>query len=77
MTWLTYLYPSNRLDIKRGTSFNFGFVEYEDKRDAEDALKATDGMRIPGYDAELLVEWSKGSSRRSEVRSNECYKISD
>ncbi|KAJ3191883.1 hypothetical protein HK101_007317 [Irineochytrium annulatum] len=63
----------SRLDIKRGASFNFGFVEYEDKRDAEDALKECDGKNLQNFGTRLVVEWSKGGSRRSE--SNECFKV--
>ena len=54
----------SRLDIKSGASFNFAFIEFEDKRDAEDALRETDGTTLFG--AKIVVEWSKGGSRRSE-----------
>ncbi|KAJ3179774.1 hypothetical protein HK101_010013 [Irineochytrium annulatum] len=66
-----------RLDIKRGASFNFGFVEFEDRRDAEDALKETDGKEMPGFNTRLVVEWAKGggSARRGGSNTNECFKV--
>ncbi|KAG2198560.1 hypothetical protein INT46_005526 [Mucor plumbeus] len=51
----------NRLDVKKG----FGFVEYEDKRDAEDAIK---GINDKG---ELVVEWAKNGGKRPG--ENECF----
>ncbi|KAJ3298647.1 hypothetical protein HDU79_008148 [Rhizoclosmatium sp. JEL0117] len=63
----------SRLDIKRGASFNFAFVEFEDKRDAEDALRETDGKELPEFGTRLVVEFAKGGSRR-EGNSNECFK---
>ncbi|KAJ3014185.1 UNVERIFIED_CONTAM: hypothetical protein HDU68_000395 [Siphonaria sp. JEL0065] len=63
----------SRLDIKRGASFNFAFVEFEDKRDAEDALRETDGKELPEFGTRLVVEYAKGGSRR-EGNSNECFK---
>lgn len=54
----------------------YGFVEFEDRRDAEDALRATDGMRFCG--TRIIVEWAKGTRDRSDrdrgSRSNECFK---
>ncbi|KAI8647211.1 hypothetical protein BD408DRAFT_439383 [Parasitella parasitica] len=50
-----------RLDVKKG----FGFVEYEDKRDAEDAIK---GINEGG---ELVVEWAKNGGKRPG--ENECF----
>lgn len=44
-----------RCDIKRG---GYGFVEYEDPRDAEDALRGCDGMRLLGE--RMVVEWARG-----------------
>ncbi|KAJ3140908.1 hypothetical protein HK100_008272 [Physocladia obscura] len=63
----------SRLDVKRGASFNFAFVEFEDKRDAEDAIRDTDGMDLPDFGARLVVEWAKGG-RRDDRNSNECFK---
>jgi len=40
----------------------FAFVEYEDPRDAEDAVRAMDGSRICG--SRVRVEMSSGRSRR-------------
>ncbi|TPX71340.1 hypothetical protein CcCBS67573_g06202 [Chytriomyces confervae] len=66
----------SRLDIKRGASFNFGFIEFEDKRDAEDALKEADGKELPEFGTRLVVEWAKGGGSRGgrEGGSNECFK---
>lgn len=40
----------------------FAFVEYEDARDAEDAVRGLDGTKIAG--ARVRVEMSHGRSRR-------------
>ncbi|KAG0189318.1 hypothetical protein DFQ28_003574 [Apophysomyces sp. BC1034] len=49
-----------RLDVKQG----FGFVEFEDKRDAEDAMTGVNGT-------ELVVEWAKNGGKRPG--ENECF----
>jgi arginine/serine-rich splicing factor 4/5/6 len=36
----------------------FGFVEYKDRRDAEDALRDLQGRDILG--SKIVVEWAKG-----------------
>ncbi|ORX80901.1 hypothetical protein BCR32DRAFT_17380 [Anaeromyces robustus] len=60
-----------RCDIKHGRSFNYGFVEFEDKRDAEDAIREVNGkVKLKG--SKMVVEWAKGNSRRTN--SNECYR---
>ncbi|CAG8507465.1 5691_t:CDS:2 [Ambispora gerdemannii] len=48
----------NRLEIKRG----YAFVEYMDTRDASDALKETDGMRVRGN--RIVVEWAKNGGKK-------------
>lgn len=51
----------------------YGFVEYEDPRDAEDAIKYCDGMRFLG--GRMVVEFAKGPGRRGERSSNdECFR---
>ncbi|KAI7850303.1 hypothetical protein BDC45DRAFT_246189 [Circinella umbellata] len=50
----------NRLDIKS----DFGFVEFEDKRDAEEAINELNGK-------DLVVEWAKNGGRRPN--ENECF----
>jgi RNA recognition motif-containing protein len=55
-----------RCDVKRG---GYGFVEYEDPRDAEDAIKSCDGMRFLGD--RIVVEWAKGAKKQ---QSEECFK---
>ncbi|KAI8080434.1 hypothetical protein BDF21DRAFT_31593 [Thamnidium elegans] len=50
-----------RLDVKKG----FGFVEYDDKRDAEDAIKAINTK------GDLVVEWAKNGGKRPG--ENECF----
>ncbi|CAO1298146.1 unnamed protein product [Diamesa hyperborea] len=42
----------------------FAFVEFEDKRDAEDAVRALDGTRCCG--TRIRVEMSSGRTRRAE-----------
>jgi len=44
----------------------FAFVEFEDPRDAEDAVRALDGSRICGV--RVRVEMSSGRSRRERDR---------
>eukprot|EP00128_Syssomonas_multiformis_P002718 Colp12_sorted_trinity150504_noHs@29767 len=43
------------LDMKNG----FGFVEYEDRRDAEDAVRALHGIDLEGN--RITVEFARGS----------------
>merc|ERR1712029_343623 len=45
----------------------FGFVEMEDPRDAEDAVRSLDGTRIAG--SRVRVEMSNGKSRERGGRS--------
>ncbi|KAK8725382.1 hypothetical protein OTU49_010832 [Cherax quadricarinatus] len=46
----------------------FAFVEFEDPRDAEDAVRALDGTRLCGV--RVRVEMSTGRSRRERYRSS-------
>ncbi|KNC84932.1 hypothetical protein, variant [Sphaeroforma arctica JP610] len=55
----------NRCEVKNG---GFAFVDYEDKRDAEDAMKAEDGREIRG--ARIAVEWAKGP----KTKNDDCFK---
>jgi len=48
-------------DIKDG---GYGFVEFEDTRDAEDAVKDLDGRELDG--ARIIVEFARGRSRRDD-----------
>ncbi|KAF9288696.1 hypothetical protein BGZ68_010719, partial [Mortierella alpina] len=59
-----------RLDIKRGTNSGFGFVEYEDSRDAEEAARKLNGHVVNGNP--MVVEFAKNSTRRAG--ENECFK---
>ncbi|KAJ1556394.1 hypothetical protein HK405_011227 [Cladochytrium tenue] len=68
-------------EVKMG---GFAFVEYEDRRDAEDALNALNGSSLDGE--RITVEWSKRSPGTSnsecpenkeqgmDVRSGRCFK---
>jgi len=49
-----------RCDVKRG----FAFVEFEDDRDGDDALKDLDGTEILGH--RVVVEWAKGRRRERD-----------
>ena len=42
-------------------STGFGFVEFYDDRDAEDAIYDMDNRRIDGH--RLRVEWSRGAKK--------------
>lgn len=44
----------------------FAFVEFEDSRDAEDAVRALDGTKISG--SKIRVEMSSGRKRREDGR---------
>lgn len=44
----------------------FAFVEYQDNRDAEDAVRALDGTRVCG--TRIRVEMSSGRTRKDEGR---------
>jgi len=47
----------NRVDVKNG----YGFIEFEDERDAADARADMDGRDIDG--SRVTVEWAKGTPR--------------
>jgi len=55
-----------RIDMKRG----YCFLEFEDKRDAEDALRE-DGVTFSG--SKISVEWAK-SERRHAANPDECFR---
>ena len=44
-----------RCDLKK----NFGFIQFEDRRDAEEAIRKENNRRLLG--SEMTVEWAKGS----------------
>ncbi|KAI8641815.1 hypothetical protein BD408DRAFT_443957 [Parasitella parasitica] len=48
--------------LKRGSRFAFGFVEFEDSEAAYDAIRDTDGLDIDG--TRIVVEEAKGTPRR-------------
>ncbi|KAI9307641.1 hypothetical protein BJ944DRAFT_261588 [Cunninghamella echinulata] len=58
-----------RCDVKKGKSFSYGFVEYDNMDDAYDAMEETDGMDLDGV--RIIVEKAKGHVRRSDERG--CY----
>ncbi|KAK5827357.1 hypothetical protein F5H01DRAFT_331286 [Linnemannia elongata] len=59
-----------RLDIKRGTNSGYGFVEYEDPRDADEAVHKLNGHLVNGNP--IVVEFAKNNGRRAG--DNECFK---
>ncbi|KAG0286783.1 hypothetical protein BGZ96_009169 [Linnemannia gamsii] len=59
-----------RLDIKRGTNSGYGFVEYEDPRDADEAVHKLNGTVVNGNP--IVVEFAKNNGRRAG--DNECFK---
>ncbi|KAK2142995.1 hypothetical protein LSH36_888g00068 [Paralvinella palmiformis] len=57
----------SRCDLKYG----YAFVDFEDRRDAEDAMKYENGRELCG--SSIIVEWAKGNPRRP-LGCDECYK---
>lgn len=56
-----------RCDIKnRGEGAVYAFLEFEDERDAEDALRAENGKDMLG--SAMVVEYAKGKERRGDDR---------
>ncbi|KAI9485610.1 MAG: hypothetical protein EXX96DRAFT_545774 [Benjaminiella poitrasii] len=55
--------------VKRGTRYSFGFVEFEDPEDAYDAIRDTDGLDIDG--TRIVVEKAKGTPRKHNDTT--CY----
>ncbi|EUB59190.1 Splicing factor, arginine/serine-rich [Echinococcus granulosus] len=51
------------IDLKRRRGPPFAFIEYEDERDAEDAVRDCDGYKLEGY--ALRVEFPRGGSYSS------------
>ncbi|OQV23801.1 hypothetical protein BV898_02526 [Hypsibius exemplaris] len=50
--------PLTRCDVKySGTGSAFAFVDYEDRRDAEDAVRKENGRELNNYN--IVVEWAK------------------
>ncbi|EGF77309.1 hypothetical protein BATDEDRAFT_32353, partial [Batrachochytrium dendrobatidis JAM81] len=66
-----------RCDVKHGASVSFGFVEYEDKRDAEEAVKAGQETEFEFNGAKMYVEWAKAGGRRGGERSDGCFKCGE
>ncbi|GIY21121.1 glycine-rich RNA-binding protein RZ1B [Caerostris darwini] len=63
------------------TGMAYAFVDYDDRRDAEDAIKYENGREIKGQS--IVVEWARGPSyrsrresygRSSRQNSEECYR---
>ncbi|XP_060604117.1 uncharacterized protein LOC132756983 [Ruditapes philippinarum] len=53
----------SRCEIKYGAEMAYAFVDYEDRRDAEDAIRYENGREVAG--SAIIVEWAKGAPRRS------------
>jgi len=69
-----------RCDIKYG-DMAFGFVDFEDRRDAEDAMRYENGRSVCG--SNIIVEWAKSNPRSgggggggggSRDNNDSCYK---
>ncbi|XP_052797478.1 uncharacterized protein LOC128229712 [Mya arenaria] len=77
----------SRCEIKYGAEMAYAFVDYEDRRDAEDAIRYENGRDVAG--SAIIVEFARGAPRRAgasggggggrEVRErsrgmDECYR---
>uniref|UniRef100_T1IXV5 CCHC-type domain-containing protein n=1 Tax=Strigamia maritima TaxID=126957 RepID=T1IXV5_STRMM len=54
-----------------GTGMAYAFVDYDDRRDAEDAIKYENGREVRGQS--IVVEWARGPSYRPALY-DECYR---
>jgi arginine/serine-rich splicing factor 7 len=54
-------------DLKQG----YAFVEFDDERDAEDAVRGMDGQEVDG--ANIIVEASHGGRRSRSSSDETCY----
>jgi len=54
----------NRVDLK----FGYGFVDFDDSRDAEDAVREMDGRNVDGE--RIIVEFARGDRRDDRSRRN-------
>ncbi|XP_031562218.1 serine/arginine-rich splicing factor RS2Z33-like [Actinia tenebrosa] len=67
-----YLYGKlSRCDIKYGRERAYGFIEYEDPRDAEEALRRENNRKLFG--SRIVVEYVKGKERGGPA-GDECFK---
>ncbi|UYV69944.1 hypothetical protein LAZ67_7001286 [Cordylochernes scorpioides] len=61
-----------RCNMKYGGGMAYAFVDYDDRRDAEDALHHENGCDIKGQS--IIVEWARGPSYRSGSSRGECFR---
>jgi len=66
------------------TGMAYAFIDYDDRRDAEDAIKYENGRELRGQS--IVVEWARGPAHRSgggrdnygrnsrQVSAEECYR---
>eukprot|EP00005_Dracoamoeba_jomungandri_P011591 CAMPEP_0174263596 /NCGR_PEP_ID=MMETSP0439-20130205/19293_1 /TAXON_ID=0 /ORGANISM="Stereomyxa ramosa, Strain Chinc5" /LENGTH=135 /DNA_ID=CAMNT_0015349019 /DNA_START=24 /DNA_END=432 /DNA_ORIENTATION=+ len=59
----------SRCDVLKG----YGFVEFDDTRDAEDALADLDGALLMGR--RIVVEWAKGKRRTDSDDASTAAKL--
>ena len=60
-----------RCEVKQGIRLAYGFVEFENRRDAEDAIHLENGREIMG--TRVVVEWSRGYKDKNSVRGYDRY----
>ncbi|XP_011669397.2 serine/arginine-rich splicing factor 5 isoform X1 [Strongylocentrotus purpuratus] len=65
-----YYGKMSRCELKFGSGMAYAFVDYVDKRDAEDAIKHENGKELNGQS--IVVEWARGPKRGFE--DDECYR---
>lgn len=54
----------------------FAFVEFMDERDAEEAIRETDGKKVCGYRANVQASHGKQSKRKRDAEEVRCHKCS-